>query len=413
MSSSRSRLVPSTPAAVSAGLALCALRSWVVIALVVGLTACAGACNVGVAYTGDAGSHLDAALPSDGGQPDASQLPGDGSSPLPDGAPPPDAAPLQDAFVWQDAAPTGCSAVGCEANAWCDTTTDICHCLSGFTDDGAGACVAINPGDPATRSETDMCQSWSTDHQITTPAAWTPGPNTCDPGTLAPGAIADAVAYINAYRYLCGLSPLSDDPSLNEDAQYCAIIQDQQGYLDHFPDSSAPCYTSQGAAAASSSNLALGPNHPAPTIDMYMDDSGVSSLGHRRWIINPSFGPAGIGHAGNAGCLYVFSWSNSGSPDFVAWPNQGFTPISVIPSVWSFSSSSYSLNSGTEVAVRRLSDSASLQVSTYLPPSGYGQPAIAFSPNGWSPQAGEVYEVTISDSSGPLVVYQVKPVSCP
>lgn len=377
------------------------------------LLAIAGAwagCGGGIAYVDpvDGGGGDGAVVLPDGAVTDAAQPVPDGGQPLSDGA-----APLPDAFVQQDAAPTGCTALGCQSNAWCDTATDLCHCLTGFVDDGAGGCVAVNPGDPATRNQADMCQRWTDDHQITTSSAWTPGPTTCDPGTLAPGAIADTVAYINVYRYLCGLSPLADDPTLNENAQYCAIIQDQQGFLDHTPDPSAPCYTAQGAAAASSSNLALGPNHPAPTIDLYINDSGVSSLGHRRWILNPSYGPAGIGHAGNAGCLYVFSWSNSGNPDFVAWPNQGFTPVSAIPSVWSFSSNNYSLNAGTQVDVIRMSDMAPLQVSMYVPPAGYGQPAIAFSANGWSAQAGETYEITLSDASGPMVVYQVKPVSCP
>jgi hypothetical protein len=97
----------------------------------------------------------------------------------------------------------------------------------------------------------------------------------------------------------------------------------------------------------------------------------------------------------------------------VAWPNQGFTPMSAMPSVWSFSSNNYSLNAGTQVAVVRMSDMANLQVSVSLPPSGYGQPAIAFSRNGWTVQAGETYEITLSDTNGPMVVYQVKPVSCP
>ncbi len=369
-------------------------------------------CGSGVAYVGN---RIDGGVGADGAVVTSDSTITDGAQPLPDGSQllPDGSSPLPDAFVQADAAPTGCSTLGCQANAWCDTGTDLCHCLTGFVDDGAGGCVAVNPGDPAARSQTDMCQRWTDDHQITTSPAWTAGPNTCDLGTLAPGAIADTVAYINLYRYLCGLSPLADDPDLNESAQYCAVIQDQQNFLDHTPDPSVDCYTSEGANAASSSNLALGPTHPAPAIDLYIDDSGVSSLGHRRWILNPSYGPAGIGHAGNAGCLYVFSWSNSGTPDFVAWPNQGFTPISVIPSVWSFSSNNYTLNAGTVVEVVRLSDTASLPVSLYVPPTGYGQPAVAFSANGWSAQAGETYEITISDTNGPMVVYQVKPVSCP
>jgi hypothetical protein len=207
---------------------------------------------------------------------------------------------------------------------------------------------------------------------------------------------------------------VSDDAQLNEDAQYCAIIQYRQGFLSHSPAPSAPCYTAQGAGASGSSNLALGDSNPASAVDRFMDDSGVSSLGHRRWIINPSYGPAGVGFAGSATCLYVFSWSNSGNPDFVAWPNQGFTPRPVIPSVWSFSTAHYTISAQTEVAIKRVSDQADLNVTYNTLPSGYGQPAIGFSPNGWVPQDGETYEVTVSNlGGGQQVVYQVKPVNCP
>ena len=146
-----------------------------------------------------------------------------------------------------------------------------------------------------------------------------------------------------------------------------------------------------------------------------MDDRGVQSLGHRRWIINPSYGPAGVGHAGRATCLYVFSWNNTGpNPDFVAWPNQGYTPLSTIPHTWSFSSNSYGISTSTTVSVKRLSDNQDLTVDWYIPPTGYAMPAIAFTPNGWSAEADETYEVTVSGlSNDQSVVYQVKPVTCP
>ena len=360
----------------------------------------------------DNGTTADAAVSGDAAAPLDGSVSAD-SAVGPDAAAQPDSAVEPDSAIEPDAA-TGCAGTGCQVNAWCDTSTGLCECLTGFEDDGTGTCVALSPGDPAARTRSEMCTRWLADHEITAYGVWTAGPNTCDPGTLSTAGIADAVAFINVYRFLCGLSPLADDPGLNEDAQYCAILQDAMGHLDHHPDPSEPCYTSTGGSAAGASNLALGTSTPASAIDLFIDDSGVSSLGHRRWVLNPSYGPAGVGFAGNATCLYVFSWSNSSQVDFVAWPNQGFTPRSVVPGTWSFGSSTHSLTSSTEVSVRRLSDQADLTVSTSLLSSGYAMPTIAFSPSGWSVQADEVYEVTVSDpGTGPLVVYQVKPVDCP
>ena len=78
-----------------------------------------------------------------------------------------------------------------------------------------------------------------------------------------------------------------------------------------------------GANAAGSSNLAMGPHHPAPTIDLYMDDSGVSSLGHRRWLLDPPYLSAGIGHAGAWNCTYVMTHGNDLLPAYVAFPAPG------------------------------------------------------------------------------------------
>ena len=312
------------------------------------------------------------------------------------------------------ALPDAATPCECGPNAYCDEGTNTCHCLTGFVDNGNGNCEPTDPGDPAARTKDAMCSSWATFRTTTATNVWTQGQDDCDPGTLSAEAIADAVSYLNGYRFLCGLGPLADDDSLNHSSQLCAIIQYRMGHLDHFPPSDAPCYTTEGANAAGASDLALGTSTPAQSVDLFMDDRGVQSLGHRRWIINPPYGPAGVGHAGSATCLYVFSWSNSGpNPAFVAWPNQGFTPIEVIPHTWSFSSDSYGISSSTTVSVKRLSDDQDMTVDSYVPPTGYAQPAVAFTPNGWSPEADQIYEVTVSGlSGGQEVVYQVKPVRC-
>ena len=58
-----------------------------------------------------------------------------------------------------------------------------------------------------------------------------------------------------------------------------------EGSLSHFPDPGWACYTADGAAAASKSNLSLGESGPT-AVDGLMDDFGASNLavGHRRWI---------------------------------------------------------------------------------------------------------------------------------
>jgi uncharacterized protein YkwD len=332
----------------------------------------------------------------------------------PDAAPGVDARPTVDAQAPGPDAATGCAAITCPDNAFCQTSSQQCECLTGFAEDGQGHCVAIDPGDPAARTQQQMCARWTADRQWTATTVWTAGQNQCDPGVLSSEAIADGVACINLYRFLTGLSPLQDDAGANHTAQLCSVIQNAQGYLSHQVDASAPCYTAEGAQGAASSNLALGVWSPADAVDLFISDGGVPSLGHRRWVLNPSYGPAGIGFAGNASCLGVFSWGNTSDVEFVAWPNQGFTPVEVIPPTWSFSPIAYGFGASPAVTVRRASDQVDLAVTASVLPSGYGPDTVGFTPAGWWAAAGETYEITVTGLGGSgSVVYQVKPVSCP
>ena len=43
---------------------------------------------------------------------------------------------------------------------------------------------------------------------------------------------------------------------------------------------------------------------------------------------------------------------------------------------------------------------------------GYGEEAISWLPDGWQPQAGKTYRVTVSGVGGGDVVYDVKPAAC-
>jgi len=138
----------------------------------------------------------------------------------------------------------------------------------------------------------------------------------------------------------------------------------------------------------------------------------VGSLGHRRWVLNPPYGPAGIGFAGNAQCLYAFGGSGGGSAEWVAWPNPGYTPVEVVGATWSWSAPG-GVGSPT-VKVTRVGDGADMPVTVEALPYGYGPDTIAIHRTNWEAQAGQIYRVEITGSSlGKTVTYDVKPVTCP
>lgn len=311
----------------------------------------------------------------------------------------------------------------CGANEHCEAQTATCVCNPGFADQG-GSCVAVPPGDPSTRLQADVCTHWTQGHQITEPAPFVPGAaGDCDPGTLKQGGITDTLTRLNMFRWLSGLGPVSDDPALDQTDQYCANLESWWDFglaqSPHQPQPGVKCYSSQGAQGAGMSNIAWG-NGPADSIDQFVQDSGnATTMGHRRWIVNPPLGPVGIGYwqgggmYGSAECLAVFGASGGGpNPPWVAVPNQGFVPLEVATWTWTFHGSDSNIPSAT-IAVLRVDDNTPLMVQTHTLQQGYGQNAISWDPVGWTAEAGKTYRVTVSGLTSGSVTYDVKPVTCP
>jgi hypothetical protein len=316
---------------------------------------------------------------------------------------------------------SGCPAP-CGTDEHCEDATSTCVCNPGFADQG-GACVAVAPGDPSTRTKAEVCARWGQDHQLTTPQPFVPGSGDCDPGMLKQGAITDTLTRLALFRWLSGLGPVSDDPSLDQTDQLCANLESwwdfSSGQSPHAPPDTSKCYTAQGASGAGMSNIAWG-NGPADSIDQFFEDAGnATTLGHRRWLVNPPLGPIGIGYwegggmYGSAECLAVFGASGGGpNPAWVAVPNQGVVPLQIAQWTWSFHSAMTG-TAGAQASVLRVDDNTPLPITMTPLQQGYGQEAIAWTANGWTAEADKTYRVTISGLAGGDVVYDVKPVTCP
>ncbi len=347
----------------------------------------------------------DASPPDDASSPpDAASPPPDAASPPPDAAaPPPDTGPDDP-----------CAGTVCPMFASCRPDTGACACDPGFELRG-DACVAPDPGDPAARAEADVCQRYQDSQRAITPNNWTPGATACDPGVYPQAAIDAGVERINLYRWLAGLSPLDDRPELNQASQACAVVQRGNGGLTHYPDENTPCYTPEGAAAAGHSNIAGGYATSSHAVDGFMEDIYSAELGHRRWILYPPFGWTGFGHVEGYYCQWVDfgrAAPNPLRPDFVAWPNPGFTPLDLVPPTWSFASSTLGLSAQTTVTLLR--DGEELTLESYLPQPNYGDPAIAFRvPN---PRAGVEHQLRLDNVrvGGQLtsLTYTVTPTAC-
>ncbi len=307
--------------------------------------------------------------------------------------------------------PTGaCATITCGANQRCDDATAACICLPGFVDSGSG-CTAAPPGDPSTRSATDACLIWEEAHRTTARESWTPGAMECDGGSMPREAIDDTLRRITGFRALVGLGPVADNPGLAAQQQACAVMMHRNGSLSHSPPMSWRCYTSEGAAGAGSSNLALGSGSSADSIDLYVDDSGVDSLGHRRWVLNGPLGRVGIGFAGNAGCLAVFDSSGATERTWISWPPPGPAPEASTTAWWSFQSTDRSGVADATVTMVRVSDGMDVTGTIHRLPDGFGGSSVAWSPT--EHIVGQRYRVTVTSGSLGEISYEVEIVSCP
>lgn len=233
----------------------------------------------------------------------------------------------------------------------------------------------------------------------------------CDAGAMDSDAIDDTLRRLAMFRWLAGLGPVDHDASNHSDWMECAHMMNVNNRLSHSPPSSWDCYTSGGASAAGSSNIALGYRTPGAAIDGYMSDRNTPSLGHRRWILGERLTSVQIGFAGRGQCLGVFTGGGRSDRDWTAYPNQGIAPLPTAQYTWSFHANHFSLGSAT-ATVQRVSDGADLPVESYLTGGGGPPPTVGFTPMGWTPAAGETYRVTIHDTGEGDIVYETTLTSC-
>ncbi|MFO0644853.1 MAG: hypothetical protein U0326_01365 [Polyangiales bacterium] len=269
------------------------------------------------------------------------------------------------------------------------------------------------PGDPQSRTRDEVCARWLADRALRARTVWTAGPTQCDPGTLSMTAHDDAMRVLNAYRWMAGESAAGADPSLAAQQQACAVMMTVNGSLSHMPPSSWRCYSAAGAAAAGSSNLALGTSTPAESVDLYANETG-QELGHRRWVFAPNLGPTWFGATNRASCLQTFRASRATIvPTVVAWPNPGPSPMEAFAGgVWHAQTGTRDV-SGARVEVRNDATDAVLATSPVSSTGNYGNSsAVAWRPSGWTPAENTTYRVTLTLPSGAPVVYRTTPVRC-
>ncbi|HVN55401.1 MAG TPA: CAP domain-containing protein [Anaerolineaceae bacterium] len=211
----------------------------------------------------------------------------------------------------------------------------------------------------------------------------------CTPGNTS-SAFRDVVLRrINYFRVMAGIPRISGLSALyNQQDQAAALTMAANHDLNHSPPANWKCVSSDSTAGAGNSNLALG-GYGSNAINMYMDDGGVASLGHRRWVLYPQTQTMGTGDIPGDGsgwqtisnALRVFDdhmWDARPATSFafVAWPPPGYVPYPVVYATWSFAVAGADFSSAS-VSVTVGGSPVSLASFNILQ-SGFGENAISW-----------------------------------
>ncbi len=190
---------------------------------------------------------------------------------------------------------------------------------------------------------------------------WTGDRSSCTPGTTNPAYRAAIIDRVNWFRAMGGVpATVTENATYSAKAQEAAVMMSVSDRLSHEPDQSTfDCWTSNGAEAASKSNLYLGRTGPH-AITGYMLDPGANnvSVGHRNWILHPTVQEFGTGDTPGPGrqatnTLWVVDNTFAPQPalreaqDFIAWPARGYVPGEVVFPRWSFSVRNGNFNNAT------------------------------------------------------------------
>ena len=244
---------------------------------------------------------------------------------------------------------------------------------------------------------------------------------------------------INQIRYIAGLNAdvgLLD--AMEEDMAATALVlrvyseqykaANGKDILTHYPpraavlaDAGYDGLYAQGYAGAGRSNIAMGYS-ASSSILAYMsdaDDNNVRTVGHRRWILNPSMGRTVFGANGRFTAMYAHDTTGAGSQTKVAWPAQE------MPRQYFSAGDPWSLSYGrllsadkVSVSLVRVRDGKTWNFSAtsadgafFVENSAYGQKGcVIFRPNGLGEiAAGDTFNVSVTDAeSGEITRYTVR-----
>lgn len=251
------------------------------------------------------------------------------------------------------------------------------------------------------RSLHQVCSAYFNEYNRTEPEPFPTRPNysLCEYNGYNMEDSKSALQRANYYRKLVGFSkPNTLNKTFTDFQLQCAVVLHNFGSLTHEPSSSLKCYTKEAYTACSTSNLAYHSWWSGSTyeVDQYIDDSGVSSVGHRRWILTPSVRQFSFGSTGKFGAMKVIGLpaKDVEAPPFVAYPNPGYAPIWIGNAMWTFAAKG--LSNSVTFSIKYEGNNIGFSTSSYNAGSNGNYVTYAFKPAVLN-KTGR-YDITVVDA---------------
>ena len=275
--------------------------------------------------------------------------------------------------------------------------------------------TSYNPDSPINNDKNDL--SWmnqNLSNYVNMDEEYSQQPDTskCESGLLSTSYSKKMLELVNEIRSLHRLSPLTYNYSFEKAVQDSALMMDVNNKLDHHPTADWKCYSASGSSGAGSSNLGLGYYTLGVSIVRgWLQDGGVASLGHRRWMLSPGMSQTSFGAVGRGYAMQTMGYGSSLTPEFVAYPYLDYSYDLIGPALWSFSVNDGSVyNSSVSFTDATVNISGLGDVPFTSLGGNYGSgTTISFNPRGWEPN--KEYIVTIKgvkNSKQDTYSYRVK-----
>ena len=242
-------------------------------------------------------------------------------------------------------------------------------------------------------------------------------------GKISDDTRESALNMLNTVRYIAGISAdVINDEEYERLAQAACIADAAYGEITHYPekvdDMDQELYE-LGAKGAKSSNLGVGyKTLNSAILDGWVEDVSIKSVGHRRWVLNPSMKKTGFGFVSPYSAMYAFDKNGESSQEtMVAWPAQNM-PVEFFSdfSSWTLSTGTMEDITAVDITLTRKSDNKTWHFNKEHPEGifnvdngSYGKTGcIIFRPlDSHYYKEGDRFSVTISGLKTGTVNYDV------